>query len=56
MSSFLPAALEQGKPKLLDHVRQFMPLRHYNRELRRLTPDGRVPVSFREDSCIAVID
>src|SRR5881296_145862 len=30
MSSFLPAAPEQGKPKLLDRVRQLMRLRHYS--------------------------
>jgi integron integrase len=30
MSSFLPAAPEQGKPKLLDQVRQLMRLRHYS--------------------------
>jgi integrase len=30
MSSFLPAAPEQGKPKLLDQVRQIMRLRHYS--------------------------
>jgi integron integrase len=30
MSSFLPAAPKQGKPKLLDQVRQLMRLRHYS--------------------------
>jgi integron integrase len=30
MPSFLPAAPEQGKPKLLDRVRQLMRLRHYS--------------------------
>ncbi len=30
MSSFLPAAPERGKPKLLDQVRQLMRLRHYS--------------------------
>ena len=30
MSSFLPAAPEQSKPKLLDQVRQLMRLRHYS--------------------------
>ena len=30
MSSFLPAASEQNKPKLLDQVRQLMRLRHYS--------------------------
>ena len=30
MSSFLPAAPEQGKPKLLDQVRQLMRVRHYS--------------------------
>jgi hypothetical protein len=30
MSSPLPAATEQGKPKLLDQVRQLMRVRHYS--------------------------
>jgi integrase len=30
MSSFLPAAPKQSKPKLLDQVRQLMRLRHYS--------------------------
>ena len=30
MSSFLPTAPEQGKPKLLDQIRQLMRLRHYS--------------------------
>jgi len=30
MSSFLPAAQEQSKPKLLDQIRQLMRLRHYS--------------------------
>jgi len=30
MSSFLPTAPEQSKPKLLDQVRQLMRLRHYS--------------------------
>jgi hypothetical protein len=30
MCSFLPATSQQGKPKLLDKVRQIMRLRHYS--------------------------
>ncbi|MGC1324071.1 MAG: phage integrase N-terminal SAM-like domain-containing protein [Candidatus Udaeobacter sp.] len=30
MASFLPAAPEQSKPKLLDQIRELMRLRHYS--------------------------
>lgn len=43
---FSSTALELSNPNLLDQVRQFMRLRHYNRGLKRLASDGRVAVAF----------